>query len=65
MKRAFGMKQKTFFMIFKGLSVAKNCLRPESEPLKNRKERTTRREGRDNLLVGKWQRLRLNKEFVS
>ena len=54
MKRAFGMKQKTFFIIFKGLSVAKNCLRPESEPLKNRKERTTRREGRDNLLVGKW-----------
>ena len=27
------MKQKAFFIIFKGLSVAKNCLRPESVPL--------------------------------
>ena len=25
---------KAFFIIFKGLSVAKNCLRPESAPLK-------------------------------
>ena len=28
------MKQKAFFIIFKGLSVAKNYLRPESAPLK-------------------------------
>ena len=27
------MKQRAFFIIFKGLSVAKNCLRPESAPL--------------------------------
>ena len=28
------MKLKAFFIIFKGLSVAKNCLRPASAPLK-------------------------------
>ena len=33
MKRAFELKQKAFFIIFKGLSVSKNCLRPESAPL--------------------------------
>ena len=27
------MKQKAFFIIFKGLLVAKNCLRPESASL--------------------------------
>ena len=27
------MKQKAFFMIFKGLPVVKNCLRPESATL--------------------------------
>ena len=27
------MKQKEFFMIFKGLLVAKNCIRIESAPL--------------------------------
>ena len=27
------MKQKVFFMIFQGLSVARNCLRPETVPL--------------------------------
>ena len=32
-ERAFEVKEKTFFIIFKGLSVAKNCLRPESAPL--------------------------------
>ena len=32
-KRAFKMKWKFFFIIFKGLSVAKNCVRPESAPL--------------------------------
>ena len=32
-KRAFKVKQKAFFIIFKGLSIAKNCLRPESAPL--------------------------------
>ena len=36
MKRAFKVKQKSFFIIFKGLSVAKNCLRPESAPLKEK-----------------------------
>ena len=34
MRRAFKVKQKVFFISFKGLSVAKNCLRPESVPLK-------------------------------
>ena len=32
-KRAFKVKQKAFFIIFKGLSVGKNYLRPESPPL--------------------------------
>ena len=32
-KRAFQVTLKVFFTIFKGLSVAKNCLRPESAPL--------------------------------
>ena len=27
------MKLKVFFMIFKGLSVARNCLRPKTAPL--------------------------------
>ena len=27
------MKQKTFFMIFQGISVARNCLRPKTAPL--------------------------------
>ena len=34
MNRPFEMKQKAFFFIFKGLSIAKNCLKPESAPLK-------------------------------
>ena len=34
MKRAFAVKQKAFFIIFKGLSIAKNCLRPENAPLR-------------------------------
>ena len=33
MKRASVLKQKAFFLIFKGLLVAKKCLRPESAPL--------------------------------
>ena len=33
-KRAFEMKQKAFFIIFKGLSFTKNYLRSESVPLK-------------------------------
>ena len=28
------MKEKAFFIIFKGLSIAKNCLRRESAPLR-------------------------------
>ena len=32
-KRAFKVKQKAFFIIFKGISFAKYCLRPESVPL--------------------------------
>ena len=32
-KRAFEVKEKSFFIIFKELSVAKNCLRPESASL--------------------------------
>ena len=38
-KRAFKVKWKTFFIIFKGVSVARICLRPESVPLKARKRR--------------------------
>ena len=33
MKRAFEVKQKGFFIIFKGPSIAKNYLRYESAPL--------------------------------
>ena len=31
--KSFQGEIKAFFIIFKGLSVAKNCLRPESAPL--------------------------------
>ena len=34
-KKAFKVKLKACFIIFKGLSVAKNCLRPESAPLRS------------------------------
>ena len=34
MKRAFKVKKKAFFIIFKGLSVVKNGLRHESAPLR-------------------------------
>ena len=34
-ERAFKVKQKAFSIIFKGLSVIKNCLRPESVSLKS------------------------------
>ena len=33
-KRAFKVKEKALFIIFKGLSGSKNCLRPEGAPLK-------------------------------
>ena len=36
-KRAFKAKYKVFFIICKGISVAKNCLRPESANVKNAK----------------------------
>ena len=32
-ERAFDVKLKAFFIIFKGFSATKNCLRPESAPL--------------------------------
>ena len=32
-KQAFKVKEKAFFIVLKGLSNAKNCLRPEREPL--------------------------------
>ena len=35
-KRVIKVKSKAFFIIFKGLLVPKNCLRPESAPLKAR-----------------------------
>ena len=35
MKRAFKVKSKAFVIIFKGFSVAKYRLRPESAPLNN------------------------------
>ena len=34
MKRVFKVKRKAILIIFKGLSFAKNCLRPESAPLR-------------------------------
>ena len=34
MKRAFKVKYKALFIIFKGLSVAKICLRPETVSLR-------------------------------
>ena len=34
-EKSFLGETKTFFIIFKGLSVAKNYLRPESAPLNN------------------------------
>ena len=34
MKRAFQLKQKVFFIIFKRFSVARNCPRTDSAPLK-------------------------------
>ena len=34
-EQAFKVKVKAFFLFFKGLLIAKNCLRPESVPLKN------------------------------
>ena len=34
MKRAFSFSRYLFFIIFKGLSIAKNCVRPQSAPLK-------------------------------
>ena len=33
-RRAFKVKQKAFFIIFKAFLVAKICLIPESEPLR-------------------------------
>ena len=33
-KRAFKVKQKIFLMIFKELSIAKNCLSPDGLPLR-------------------------------
>ena len=33
MKKAFQVKERVFLIIFKGLSIAKNCLKPESAPL--------------------------------
>ena len=33
-KKAFKVKQKAFFVIFKGRSIAKNCLRPDSAPFR-------------------------------
>ena len=35
------MKYKAFFITFKGLSVARNCFRPESVPLRLQKGNTT------------------------
>ena len=34
-KKRFGVKQKPFLIIFKGVSFAKNCLKPESAPLRH------------------------------
>ena len=35
-EKSFKVKQKAFFIIFQGFSIAKNCLRLESAPLKKR-----------------------------
>ena len=34
MKRAFDMKWKVFFIIFKGLSIVRNCPKSKSGPVK-------------------------------
>ena len=39
-ERGFQVKQKAFFIIFKGRSVAKNYLRPGSAPLKGERWKT-------------------------
>ena len=39
-KRAFEVNKKAFFINFKGLSTAKNCLRPESVLLRNNYSRS-------------------------
>ena len=38
-EKSFSGKTKAFFIIFKGLSVAQNCLRPESAPLMQEENR--------------------------
>ena len=37
MKSAFKVKEEVFFIICKGISVAQNCLRPESAPLSRKR----------------------------
>ena len=38
-KKSFEVKLKAFFIIFKWLAIAKNCLRPESTPLNGTKQK--------------------------
>ena len=44
------MKQRAFFIIFKGFSVAKNCLRPESAPLNSFVHKPVTHDGLQKLI---------------
>ena len=37
--KSFQVEKKAFFIIFKELSVAKNCFRPESAPLSHKRKK--------------------------
>ena len=51
-KRAFKIKWKAFFIIFRGLSVAKNCLKPESAPFRKIYRKTLLPEPLFNKVAG-------------
>ena len=53
-KRAFKTKYKAFFTFFKGLSVAKNCLRSESAPLAKMREMRSFKNGCNGGVDGKF-----------
>ena len=57
-ERAFQVKLKAFFIIFKGLSAAKNYLGPESAPLKQWSTGEKKRgDGNKNLNISRTKRV--------
>ena len=46
-KRTFKVKEKAFFIIVKGHSAAKNCVRPEIVPFKTKKDVKKEKETKD------------------